>query len=66
MPLAMPTPGNAMGTSLPQVEDQTAMAVTNRFTSASGRRTFHAIPISWSTRTRGSVPRSQTATATKM
>ena len=42
-----------------------AAAVTNRLSSAAGSSHFQAKPISWSIRTRGSVPRIQTKTNTK-
>ena len=39
---------------------RTASAVTNRFSSDAGSSHFQAKPISWSIRTRGSVPRIHT------
>ena len=42
-----------------------AAAVTNRFRSDAGSSHFQANPISWSIRTRGSVPRIQTKVNTK-
>ena len=43
----------------------TAAAVTNRLSSEAGSSHFQAKPISWSTRTRGSVARIQTKTKMK-
>ena len=42
-----------------------AAAVTNRLSSDAGSSHFQAKPISWSIRTRGSVPRIQTKVNTK-
>ena len=42
-----------------------AAAVTNRLSSDAGSSHFQANPISWSMRTRGSVPRIHTKTNTK-
>jgi hypothetical protein len=41
-----------------------AAAVTNRLSSEAGRSHFQANPMSWSIRTRGSVPRIQTKVKT--
>src|SRR5262249_53760726 len=44
----------------------TARAVTNRLSSAGGSSHFQAKPMSWSIRTRGSVPRIHTNTKTSV
>ena len=47
------------------VKTTIAAAVTNRLSSDAGSSHFQAKPISWSIRTRGSVPRIQTKVKTK-
>ena len=49
----------------PDSRSRIAAAVTNRLSSAAGSSHFQAKPISWSTRTRGSVARIQTKMNTK-
>ena len=65
MPLAMPRPGTRLISGLTVLTTTIAAAVTNRLSSDAGSSHFQAKSISWSIRTRGSVPRIQTKMNTK-
>ena len=72
MPLAMPRPGMMIGSSSRRAPSGSmllsttmAAAVTNRLSSDAGSSHFQAKSMSWSMRTRGSVPRIHTKVNTK-
>ena len=65
MPLAMPRPGHEAHQGLTVLTTTIAAAVRNRLRSDAGSIHFQAKSISWSIRTRGSVPRIQTKMNTK-
>ena len=67
MPLTMPRPGTRLISSALTVvgRRRSPSAVTNRLSSDAGSSHFQAKSISWSIRTRGSVPRIQTNVKTK-
>ena len=65
MPLTMPRPGTRLIAASRVLTTTIAAAVTNRLRSDAGSSHFQAKSISWSMRTRGSVPRIQTKVNTK-
>ena len=67
MPLTRPSPGTrkVIAAASRRLTMRIAAAVTNRLSSDAGSSHFQAKPISWSIRTRGSVPRIQTKMNTK-
>ena len=65
MPLAMPRPGTIASGAFTDSKTTMAAAVTNRLSSDAGSSHFQAKSISWSIRTRGSVPRIQTKVKTR-
>ena len=64
MPFTMPMPGTRLMRVTRCRTTTIAAAVTNRLRSDAGSSHFQAKPISWSIRTRGSVPRIHTNTNT--